>query len=219
MRDPTPDLLRLMDRLEQRLMWRPRPDLPLGKRLYRLFEGLLALKELEYLGHAQSGAVGERRDQLADVILKRQEQHYNLKAADHTIPERVRELRRALIQRLEKQELDPNEQIRVQSDMEDLFFVIQLFSYPSNYVRDQLTIERVAETLDKLEEDLLRKEIPSVRGTRRVVVRFGEPLMLPRERQKRDAVAELTSTLQQRVQHILDGLNAEYPSPALHAPL
>jgi hypothetical protein len=85
--------------------------------------------------------------------------------------------------------------------------VTQLFSYPGDYVSERPTLERMAETLDKFEEDLLRATYPSVRGSRRVVVRFGEPIALPRERQKKDAVGNLTRTLQEKVQGLLDELN------------
>ncbi len=42
--DPTPELTRLMARLEQALFWRPRPDLSLPQRIYHLAEGMLALE-------------------------------------------------------------------------------------------------------------------------------------------------------------------------------
>ena len=93
--------------------------------------------------------------------------------------------------------------------MDDLFFVTQLFSYPGDYVSERPSVERLAETLDKFEEDLLRTSYPSVRGSRRVVVRFGEPIPLARERQKKDAVATLTETLQDKVQALLDELNRQ----------
>ncbi len=208
-KDPTPDLLKLMDRLEQRLLWRPRPDLPLMERVYRLAEGLLSLKEIEYLGKTQSGSIKDRRLHLANVVLTRQEEANNINGSEKTVPDRVRELRRHLIKRMEKQDQDPNELEQAQSDMADLFFVIQLFSYPGDYVREKLTIERIAETLDKLEEDILRTD-PKPRGARHVVVRFGEPIFLPKERQPKDEATNLTLTLQEKVQGILNDLNAEY---------
>lgn len=211
LKDPTPALLKLMDRLESRLLWRPRPDLPLPKRVIRLAEGLLSLKEIEYLGHTRSGSIPNRRDYLANAVLSQHETYYGIRVRSLPIPERVKDLRRAVIQQLEKQGADPNDREQAQSCMEDLFFVIQLFSYPGDYFSDRLTIERLAETLDKFEEDVLRVPYPTIRGTRMVQVDFGEPILLPREKQKKEAVAQLTLTMQKKVQEMLDELNNHPP--------
>jgi 1-acyl-sn-glycerol-3-phosphate acyltransferase len=208
-KDPTPALLRLMDRLEQRLLWRPRPDLSLPRRVLRLADGALSLKEVEHLGHPRTGGLPQRASYLADTILRRQERFYELEQISEQVPERVKELRRSIIQRMEQPRTDVNDLARFQSDMEDLFFVIQLYSYPGDYlVRDQ-SIERIAETLDKFEEDLLRANLPGVRGTRRVAVRFGEPIPVAPERQRRDAVPLFSRALETKVQQLLDALNAD----------
>ena len=60
----------------------------------------------------------------------------------------------------------PEAKSKLASDMDDLFFVIQLFSYPGDYVAERPTIERIAETLDKFEEDVLRADFPGIRGRR-----------------------------------------------------
>ena len=91
-------------------------------------------------------------------------------------------------------------------DMEDLFFVMQLFSYPADYLLDEPTVERLAETLDKFEEDVLQRDYPSVRGRRRASIRFVEPIPVNAQG-KRDQVAELTRLMQDGVQGLLDELN------------
>jgi 1-acyl-sn-glycerol-3-phosphate acyltransferase len=206
--DPRPKLLRLMDRLERRLLWRPRPDLPLIERIYRLAGGMLALKEQEYLGAAQVGPVRQRRDGLINTILRRLEQRHGVTKPDDAVPERVKALRRAIIARQEKEDLSDEEQGKLAGEMEDLFTVVQTYSYPGDYVAERPSLERIAETLDKFEEDLFQVTYPGVRGRRRVVVRFGEPINVPREKNKKDAAADLTSELEGRVQGLLDELNA-----------
>jgi hypothetical protein len=94
-------------------------------------------------------------------------------------------------------------------DMEDLFFVIQLYSYPGDYVAQQPSIERIAETLDKFEEDVLKADYPGIRGERRVVVRFGPPVEVPKERDSKSAVADWTDMLEGKVQELLDQINSE----------
>ena len=63
------------------------------------------------------------------------------------VPERVKEVRRRIIPRLKKDDLSADERRQFGEDMEDLFFIIQLFSYPGDYVAEKPSIERVAETL------------------------------------------------------------------------
>lgn len=202
--DPMPGLLELMSRLEQAVHWRPRPDMPLTDRIYRFAEGLLALKELEYLGQPQSGMVPQRTRSLANRILEEKEQRFGLKPQSDAIPERVKELRRQFIKQLERPDLDAKSYEQLKRDMEDLFFVIQLYSYPGDYVAETPSIERIAETLDKFEEDVLKVSYPKSRGRRKATATFGEPIPIAAERGARDAVAELTTRLEQGVQVLLN---------------
>jgi 1-acyl-sn-glycerol-3-phosphate acyltransferase len=214
--DPTVHMQRLLSRLEDRLLWRPRPDLPLAERIHRLAEGALMLKEIEYLGRAQQGPIPIRTGRLIDEVLSRLEERHKLTRRTPASPaergrgqgvlERVKELRRHIIRHREQPNLPSEQRKQLDEDMEDLFFVTQLFSYPGDYLAKKPTIERIAETLDKFEEDILKKEYPSVHGRRRVAVRFGAPICVSAEREK-NAVERLTDTLEQQVQRLLDALN------------
>lgn len=209
--DPTEDLKSLMTRLEEAIHWRPRPDLSLSERLYRFAEGMLALKELEYLGQPEKGPVKERAQKLADAVLARLEARHKVPNKGGIVPERVKEVRRAVIKAIEQdgQALKVKEQLA--ADMDDLFFVIQLFSYPGDYVVQRPTIERIAETLDKAEEDVLRADFPGIRGSRRAVVRFGEPIPVPKDRDANCTVEKWTDLVESRVQSLLDEINASSP--------
>jgi len=203
MQDPTPELDQVMTRLEERLHWRPRSDLPLASRIYRFAEGLLKLKEIEYLGRATNGSLPERIDSLASEILGRIEERTELGSIPETLPQRVKELRRFVIARLrELPEGDP-EQTQLANDLEDLFFVVQLYSYPGDYVAENATIERMAETVDKFEEDFLDLPTANIRGTRRGVMTLGEPIVVT-ESGGRDVARKLTLLAEHRVQALLD---------------
>ena len=206
--DPTDQLAQLMTRLEESLHWRPRHDLPLHDRIYRFAEGLLALKEYEHLGQPQTGSVPERTVRLAESVVQRLEQRHSVANKGGIIPERVKEVRRAVIKAIEQNGTSPELKSKLVNDLDDLFFVTQLFSYPGNYVEERPTIERIAETLDKFEEDVLRADFPGIRGTRRAVVRFGEPIPVPKEREARDAVEKWSDLVESRVQGLLDEINA-----------
>jgi hypothetical protein len=141
-------------------------------------------------------------------VLGRLEKRHGVATVAETVPERVKALRRVLISRQTKEDLSDAEDGALAAEMEELFTVVQMYSYPGDYVAERPTLERIAETLDKFEEDLFEVTHPGVRGRRRVVVRFGEPIEVPRERSRKDATAALTGALQGHVQGLLDELNA-----------
>jgi 1-acyl-sn-glycerol-3-phosphate acyltransferase len=202
--DPTPDLLQLMDDLERAIIWRPRPDLALAQRVYRFAEGALALKEIEYLGHTCSGPLPRRIADLAEYILNTIETRYGINAAGVTVPERVKALRQRAIERLQKLPEDDPARRPYEVDLDDVFLVVQLFSYPGDYVAQKPSVERIAETLDKLEEDVLGRKTARIRGARKATVVFGEPIRVEGERGKRVGAAVLTRVLEERVQALLD---------------
>ena len=206
--NPAEELKELMSRLEEALHWRPRPDLALHERIYRFAEGVLALKEYEYLGRPQGGSIPERTQRLADGVLTRLEQRHAVANKGGIVPERVKEVRRAVIKAIEHDGSTDEARRQLADDMDDLFFVVQLFSYPGNYVAERPSIERIAETLDKFEEDVLDAVYPGIRGKRRAVVQFGEPIPVPKERDGKGSIEKWTDLVESRVQSLLDEINA-----------
>jgi hypothetical protein len=207
--DPTSELLEVMDRLEESILWRPRHDLTLPERIYRLAEGALSLKEIEYCGNSSSGPLPERIHALIDFVLMRLENTYSLDTNDANVPERVKLLRQRVIRRMAEVPRGSSERRRCEEDLSDLFFTVQLFSYPGDYVAEDPSIERIAETIDKLEEDFLGVKTASIRGSRKATVTLGEPIPVPTGRRDRMSATELTRLLEDRVQQLL---NARLPS-------
>lgn len=200
--DPTPNLERVMSRLEARLYWQPRVGSALPDRIYRYAEALLMLKEMEFLGHPQTGSVPERISHLIETILNRLEVQLQASKSNAAVPERIKGLRQKLI----AGEGTANAATAQTAEMEALFFVQQLYSYPGNYVAQAPTWERMAETIDKFEEDALHLSYPSVKGTRHAVVRFGEPVSVAATKQAQGTAADWTRRLEQQVQSLLDSL-------------
>lgn len=210
--DPRENLLAVMQQIEERLHLRVLADSPLQNRIHRLAEAALALKELDYLGYTCSGRLRDRIRGLLETVLSRLEKRYEIKDTSGTPPERVKSLRQEIIKRLEDEENPPtegsSEQQQLHRDMEDLFFVMQLYSYRGDYLANNPSVERLAETIDKFEEDVLGLDYPSVRGNRRATIRFGDPIELPPGKSKRTA-AGLTKDMQSAVQAQIDALNAQ----------
>jgi 1-acyl-sn-glycerol-3-phosphate acyltransferase len=204
--DPLPELIELMDRLEERILWRPRHHHILQQRIYHFAEAILGLKEQEFLGHTQNGPLPERIKSLAEFILSRLEDRYGISAGTSTLPERVKMCRRHTIQLIENEEISAEDHEAATEDLNDIFVVTQLFSYPGNVSTGTPTIEEMAETMDKFEEDVLQAPSASIRGTRRAFISFGKPISASAYNEGKSRTHELTELLENRVQSLVDDL-------------
>jgi len=217
--DPTQSLLTMLDRCEARFDVASPTSLPLIDRVYRLGEVLLSMKEEYYLGHRRSGSIRNRMARLSEAILSRLERHYAHVTTTSSRPgdilDQVQRLRHYIIER-QRFEIDVRRRQSMDRDLDDLFFVVQLYSYPNHYLRQRPTIERVAETIDKLEEDIFETEVPTVHGRRRVIVSFGEPIRVPSNENTSADCVRLTQECADRVQAMLDELNANTTPAFVH---
>lgn len=205
--DPIPSALTTLSQLERRLLWTPNPELPIVERILRIASAALALKECEVLGSVQSGDLPHRIQSLLQAVLVRHESKYEIKNPGRLPSDRIAEIRRRIIGMQKNGPLSPNEQLRAQRDMDDMFLATQLYSYRGDYLLANPTPERIAETVDKLEEDLLKVTYPTVRAPRKVVVEFGEPYLIPSDKANSPSPLELSMQWNQQVQEILTRLS------------
>lgn len=210
--DPQPELSELMSELEHRIFWRAREHMPLHERIYQFAETALVIKEMEFLGEAGHGPLPPRVTALAEKVLQDVEQRHDAPASSGAIPERVKEMRRRAIEGLADEEIDEETRAALRADLEDLFLVVQLYSYPGDYVAQKPSIERMAETLDKLEEDVLERFSAKVRGPRRSTVAFGEPIAVEPTKDRRAAMARLTEAFENAVQDQIDRIGSFSPA-------
>lgn len=216
--DPLPSFHTLMDRLENRFTWWPQKQKPLVDRLYHYAEGILGLKEYEYLGAHQPGTLRERLTNLGHRILEGIELARAGKVRDDSVPVRVKELRRICLVALADPKTTPDEANAIRRDLHDVFVAVQIFSYPGDYVRESPTLERIAETLAKFEEDFLDVEMSPPLAPRRAVIRLGQPIdvraRLAAGGKPRFAVSALSSELEAQMQALLDTIPPGRPMPA-----
>ena len=125
--------------------------------------------------------------------------------------DRVKELRRRTLELMQETEASSDEhtyftyqQRQWNDDLDDLFLAVQLFSYPGDYVAENPTVERLAETIDKLEEDVLGVYSATVRSAREATVTFGAPITIDAGKRSRDAISELTRTMEENVQQLIN---------------
>jgi len=148
---------RMLDEIEMRLTWRPSHDLPLTDRFRKVGAGLLALKELQYLGHTQDGTIAERIPRLIDAILKPMEAEWvNGNSEGHPVA-RVKRLRSAILPDMIKGELAEDEKARRWRLLEDCDLAQQLYHYPPDYITENAPKSHIIETVERFEEDLTGK--------------------------------------------------------------
>lgn len=216
--DPMPALRQSIASLEARFTWWEKTEGSLVERIYLFAEGLLALKELEYFGEAHKGPLKPRIAELRDSILDQMEDRRIGKRRAETVPVRVKELRKACLDRLADPAVSVEDGNLLRRDLHDLFVVIQLFSYPGDYVRERPTVDRVAETLLKFEEDLVGYEAAKPVGPRRVVLRLGEAIDVGKylaTTGKKGASAALTAEMEAKIQGLLDEIGPGRPLEGL----
>lgn len=165
-----------LSKLEDRIGWTPKPLMPVDERILRLGTGILALKETEYLGYAGSGTAQERLNHLCDTLLTLVESRYPRDAKAVTPPERVRALRFRIRRRLLDAEKPPTpgEKELLLDDLDRVFTALQAHSYIGDYLLGDPTLDRRAETILKLEEDLFGFPTYPVNRTARVIA--GDPI-------------------------------------------
>jgi 1-acyl-sn-glycerol-3-phosphate acyltransferase len=199
--DITPKLDVAMTNLESRLLLKPKPGAALHERIIAFGEAMLTLKEKERTGHSQesAGDLPARLHRLIEQILGRHETAQFKKISIESVPLRVKTLRRSLLEKMCDEAAGDEDRRAAKDALDDLHLVLQLYSYPGDYVSTKPSVERMAETVEKFEEDCLG--VTSPKGKRRAKVTFGQPLDVKRHTtaRARKAAEELTGRLEQAI--------------------
>lgn len=204
--DPTASLTEIMGELERSIFWRRQDHESLDRRIYRFAEALLAVKELEYFERTENGPLPDRIKKLGSHILMKVEEAHCLKNQHSCLPERVKAARKTIIGAMQTA-AESNSSADIESlndQLDDLFLVVQSFSYPGDYVAASPTIERMAETLDKFEEDVLNRDTATIRANRTAIVSIGDPMEVASGKGQKGYVGDLTKQVEDKVQQMLD---------------
>jgi hypothetical protein len=137
----------MLDQIEARLTWRPSRGLPLYERFRKVGEGLLALKELQYLGHTQEGTIDERLHKLTDAILEPMESEWVNGISDGHPVVRVKRLRSAILPDMIKGELTESEKALRWRLLEDLDLAPSSITPPGYLTR--CLERRIVETVER----------------------------------------------------------------------
>jgi 1-acyl-sn-glycerol-3-phosphate acyltransferase len=200
-----------LDAIEQRLSWRPQRDPDLVKRIYRVGEALLWLKEIEYLRQPQHGEFPDRLERLIDRILVPLEQEWLEGKRERTTVGRVKKLRIAILRRLVSGNPSAEDRQRCWEQLADMYLAQQLSHYPPQYVRSDPTPERMLETVEKFEEDLT--DVSRIHRPMSATIRVGQAIVVSPDRNRGVKEDPVTAELYQRLHELL-GLPTTGPGPA-----
>jgi 1-acyl-sn-glycerol-3-phosphate acyltransferase len=192
---------RMLDEIEQRLTWRPSRGLPLHERFQKVGAGLLALKELEYVGHTQHGTIGERLAKLIDAILMPLEKEWANGNGEGHVVARVKRLRSAILPDMIKGDLDEAEKARRWRLLQDADLAQQLYHYPPGYVTNGCPKGRIIETVERFEEDLTGKV--TVHGPVEAKIMVGDAIEVGTGREARGEADPLMSAIDDQLRGML----------------
>lgn len=199
--DIEPAVARMLDEIEARLTWRPSRDLPLHERIRKVGAGLLALKELEYLGHTQEGTIAQRVPKLIDALLTPLESEWvNANNEGHVVA-RVKRLRAAILPDMIKGDLDEAEKARRWRLLQDADLAQQLYHYPPDYVIADGAKSRMVETVERFEEDLTGKI--TVHGPVEANITVGDAIEVSTGREARGESDPLMAAIDQQLRTML----------------
>ena len=134
---------------------------------------------------------------------------------DDDLMDRIRAVRREI----HKVRSDPDREIDhavAAGWADEAIIAFRILSYAGNYLSENPTLDRVGETIEKLQEDLYSRAFPAY-ADRAVTVRFGDPICVSEQlgaaAKPRLAMAALTDQFEAGVQAGLDHINAHNSHP------
>jgi 1-acyl-sn-glycerol-3-phosphate acyltransferase len=198
-----------MARLEDRISWAPQTELSMVDRIYKFGEAVLSLKEKEFLNHTLDGSLDQRLTEFREILLQKEEAVYLGKPGKAEHPSRIRMIRGKIRTILLDEKKPPDEETskRCYRSLDRLHMAIQLYSYPGQYLKEKPSMDRIAETIHKFEEDAFDKN--EIYGKRIVEVTFGKPIDLSLamdayEKDSKATVADIMNQIETAIKNVLE---------------
>lgn len=206
-----------LSEIERRLSWRPRKSMNLIDRIISLGKALLALKELEYFGEVKQGTLAVRQPALVEHLLGRLEiEWFGAPQIGGVVP-RVKALRTKITPEMVLGSLSADEKARRYRQLEDIYLAQQASCYPTDYLAERPSVDRLLEIVERFIEDLT--DTPHVLAKLHVICDVGEAIEVPLGRDKSAEVDPLQEELRRRLQKMLDELAKECKPFPMNMPL
>jgi 1-acyl-sn-glycerol-3-phosphate acyltransferase len=203
----------VLEDIERRLSWQPQRDVPLLERTCKIGEALLTLKEIEYFGQPQTGALATRLSVLIERLLAPLEDEWLQGRHDGCVIERVKRVRSAIVPDLVTGGITDAERARRWRQLADAYLAQQVSCYPPDYLTPSSPPEHLLETVERFEEDLT--DTARIHRPLRVVLRTGPAIEVSPTRAQRGGDDPLMKQIEQGMQALLHEL--QRPAPAARA--
>jgi 1-acyl-sn-glycerol-3-phosphate acyltransferase len=197
----------MLTEIEHRLSWRPQKELSLVERIHKVGLALLSLKEMEYLGQAQTGDYPERLARLIDHLLNPMEEEWLGEPREGSVIARIKELRKAILPEMIGTTLDQPERDRRWRQLKDIELAQQLSLYPTRYVSSNPTADRILETVERFAEHLSGDESPHPPMT--AVVQVGDPIEVTSQRDRNAPEDPVLKQIGSSLMELIEELSAE----------
>ncbi len=194
--------------IEHRLTWTADPASSTLDRIRHISNALLALKEIEYRGTAQTGERFARIQALIDHILRPLEDEWLKGRHESIVVNRVKLLRTAILPDLVTGEISEAEKQRRWTQLRAIYFAQQLSLYPVGYLSEGITPERILETVERFEDDLTDKV--RILSPYRAIVDVGEAIEVSPDRPRGGDGDPLMATIRERIETMLAASLAEF---------
>ena len=202
----------VLAKLEKQLTLPLGTDLPLTLRVARVAEGLLSLREKEYLGKPQSGNINDRVQHLLAKILDPLEEEW---AADQaplrSDYQRVQRLRSRILPDMIAKKISNEERERRWKHLAACYAAQQLACYPAGYHQGELSPERMLEAVERLEEDLTDEA--TIHGPLDLVIQVGDAIEVPPRRERAKDGDPVMNQLAEQMTSLLEHGNDNPPPP------
>lgn len=212
--DILPRLIPVIKKIESRFTWQS----PLARldadsspasilrRVQRLDEALLSLRESQFLGKVQSGELGSRRKGLIDHLLESVEARWLDATQGGELIPRIKQLRMQLVPQLLAPAATRAQTSQIWGELEKLYVAQQVGSYPTGYL-DDLTDMRLLETIERIEEDITDRT--TLHRPLHVILQVDEAIEIDPGKPPRDGPDPVMTTLQTRLVLLLQRLKQE----------
>lgn len=160
------------------------------------------------MGESRKGPLVERIQHLQRHLVEQAEQGHGIASDGGPIPPRIKALRQVIRNELTSasRDLSREREGSLYDDLDRLFAAQQLYSYPGQYLRRHPTPDRIAETIFKLEEDVVGEG--TYPAPRRAEVVFGEPVdilafLRASHLDAKSGIGPLTELLRHRIEALM----------------
>ena len=202
-----------LDELARRFETELDPEADFGLELLRISTTALQrfLRQRGYSSSKQASSVDEQIHNAAEQIINSLEEKIEIQSkTGSSLTDRIRRVR-ATIHGIR---IDPDREVDHPAALwaDEAILAVRVLGYQGGYMATKPTLDRVAETVARLREDVHSLTFPPA-GKRRCIVQLGNPIDLrerlePFRSKARQTIADLTRDCEAAVQSGIDDINA-----------